>query len=403
MIIKNAKVVLPTEVAEADVEIVEGRIGRIGSDLSGEPVVDGRGRYLLPMAADIGVRVRDKKLRRGTLARLSAKARRSGFGTIVLSSFADPPVDNEIALEFVKSQAELCRDADIRTLIRGVDGEDGLADCATLLDGGGMGLEFDSHIDGNRIRRLMEYAKMRGVHLFCHADDPDLRGDGVMQEGAVSARLGLPGVPEVAEVSQVARIGAFAAAYEVPVVVLHASTPETLAICRENPWLHAQVPLHHLLLNDTACEGFETAAKIWPPLRGEASQKRLREALRDGRIDLLTSLHSPVSETAKDAVFADAAWGIDALEDFWPLLYTYLIAEGELSWPEAVRLCATRAAETVGLAQRKGRIETGYDADLIWFDPTVTRTVETPVSPYRGWTIQGVVEPLVDPQSEVGK
>ncbi|WP_353662937.1 amidohydrolase family protein [Hydrogenimonas sp. SS33] len=394
MVITNAKVVLPTGVEAKEVRIADGKIAEIGDHLGGERKIDARGRYLLPSMVDIGVRVRDRKLRSGTLERLSKKAHAAGFGTLVLSSLAEPPIDDEITLEFVKSQAQLCRLTRIDALISGL-GEGGkLSDCATLLKEGGVGIEFRSDIDGNLIRRLMEYAKLRGVHLFCRANDPALQGDGVMQEGEVSARLGLGGIPELAESSQVARIGEFAAAYEVPVVILHASTPRTLEICRDHPWLKAQVPLHHLLLDDTACDDYDTSAKLWPPLRSGQSREKMLAMLQNGEIDMLTSLHSPVAPAVKDAVFAEAAYGIDALTLFLPLLYTRLIREERISWPEAAALISTRAAETVGLGERKGKIETGYDADLLLFDPEGLTVIDDPASPYRGITVRGSVEKL---------
>jgi len=215
-----------------------------------------------------------------------------------------------------------------------------------------------------------------------------------MQEGEVSARLGLGGIPEVAEYSQVARIGEFAAAYEVPVVILHASTPRTLEICRDNPWLKSQVPLHHLLLDDTACDNYDTSAKLRPPLRCRESREAMVQMVRGGEVDMLTSLHSPVSFSAKDAVFAQAADGIDALSYFLPLLYTYLIDPGMIDWPAAVSLICANTLECAGWSETKGKVEVGYDADLLLFDPKPVGVIDDPTSPYDGIKITGRVEKL---------
>jgi dihydroorotase len=393
MVVKGAKVVLPDGVEETDVRVEEGVIVEIGTGLAGESF-DAKGRYLLPALVDIGVTMRDGKLRGGTLERLAKKAKRNGFGTLVLSSLCTPRIDDEITLEFAKSQAERCRDAEILPLLSGIDETGGLADCAILLKEGAVGIEFESHIDGNLIRRLMEYAAMHGVTLFCHANDPALQGDGVMHEGRVSSQLGLAGIPPLAESSQVARIGAFAEAYGVDVVILGASTPETLRLCAAHPHLHAQVSIHHLLLDDTACDGYDTSAKIWPPLRDTESREAMIEAVKNGDVAMLTSLHTPVSATAKDAVFAEAGYGIEGLESYLPLVYTALIGEGTLTWEAFVSLASRRPAEAVGLGDRGG-IRVGAPAQLLLFDPDRETTIHDPLSPYRGRRVRGAVEPLL--------
>ncbi|WP_457596487.1 hypothetical protein [Hydrogenimonas sp.] len=388
MVVKGARVVLENEVAEVDVRIEEGRIVEIGTELGGEALV-AKGRYLLPALADVGVKMRDGRLRGGTLERLAKKARASGFGTLAISSLCMPRVDDEITLEFAKSQAERCRDARIVPLLSGVNEEGGLSDCAILLREGAVGIEFESHIDGNLIRRLMEYAKLRGVRLFCRPNDPALQGEGVMHEGRVSGTLGLAGVPPLAEISQVARIGEFARAYEVPTVMLGASTPETLDLCSQNPYLQAQVSLHHLLLDDTACEGYDTSAKIWPPLRDARSREEMLQRALEGAVEMLTTLHSPVSPTAKDSVFAEAAYGIEGLSHFLPLAYTELVKRRGLGWSYLVRMSAAAPLEACGL--RGGRIAVGERADLVLFDPSPKRRLD---APYGDREVEGVVEPL---------
>ena len=394
MVIKNAKIVTPEGVVEGDLRIENGVIAQIGSDLDGENVKDAAGRYLLPALIDIGVGVLDGRLRGGTLQKLAKKAYRNGFGTVVVSSLSLPRIDNEITLEFAKSQAELCPEAEILPLLSGVREEGGLSDCSILLKEGAVGIEFESHIDGNLIRRLMEYARMHGVRLFCRANDPALQGDGVMHEGEVSSRLGLSGIPSLSEFSQVARIGEFAKAYEVETVILGASTPETIRICRENPWLRSQVSLHHLLLDDRACDNYATSGKIFPPLRDEKSRSELLESLKRGEIDMVTSLHSPVSKTAKDAVFAEAAYGIDGLSDFLPLFYTRLIEQGFADFSMLAALTATHPAEVAGLGEKLGRIEVGQDARFILFDPEkeVFPTAEN--SPYGKEALRGAIEKI---------
>ena len=393
MVIKGATVVNAEKMQKVDVRIENGKITEIGSDLEGK-VLEAHGKYLLPAMIDIGVMVNDRKLRGGTIEKLSKKAHINGFGTVVLSSLCTPPVDNEITLEFVKSQAELCADTEILTLLSGVDMEGGLSDCSILIKDGAVGIEFESHIDGNLIRRLMEYALMYGIRLFCHANDPALQGDGVMHEGEISSYLGLSGIPMLSESSQVARIGEFAKYYGVETVILGASTPESLDICDSNDYLKPQVSLHHLLLSDSACDNYETSGKIWPPLRDESSRKAMVNALKEGKVYMTTSLHSPVSKTAKDAVFADAAFGVDGLTNFLPLFYTNLVKSEVVDLTDFVRLTSVAPSEVLGVQDWKGKVAVGYDADLILFDPRKRSMCHEESSPYLHQACVGFVEKL---------
>ena len=389
MVIKGAEVVTAEGLKRLDLRIESGRIVEIGRDLQGEGI-DASGKYLLPGLNDIGLMVYDRKLRGGTLGKLAQNAQDNGFSTVVLSSLCSPRIDDEITLEFVKSQAHLYPQADILPLISGVEEEGKLADCAILLREGGVGIEFESHIDGNLIRRLMEYAKAHDVPLFCHADDPALTGSGVMHEGEIASRLGLPGVPPLSEISQVARIRTFAEHYGVDVVFLGLSTPEAVQMCAQSPHLKAQVSIHHLVLSDAACEGYDTAGKMWPVLRDEKRRQALLQLAKEGKVDLLTSLHSPASRTAKDAVFGEAAFGIDGLYGFLPLLYTELIRPGHIGWCDAARMCAQNGA---ALLKREddGDIAVGKRAEFALFDPQKSTTFSDIRSPYRGRTFQGAV------------
>ena len=383
MVISGARTVTAEGILTEDVRIEEGRIVETGPNLSGRRL-EAEGKLLLPGMIDIGVRMRDGRLRGGTLQRMSAKARANGFGLLALSSGCTPRIDNEITLEFAKSQAKQC-EIPVLPLLAGVTEAGGLSDCAILLKEGAVGIEFESRMDGNLIRRLMEYARLRNVTLFCRADDPALSGDGVMHEGAVSSALGLGGIPALAEYSQVARIGEFADAYGVNVVILGASTPRTVALCEQYTHLHAQLSWHHLLLDDTACEGYDTRAKLFPPLRDAEARRQMLEQLKNGQIAMLGSLHSPVSETAKDAVFAEAAFGIDGLSGAMAILYSLLIKPGLMTWPQWCRMCVDIPAKLLGLE--------GGESGWFLFDPDVLVEPEAD-SPYKNRALYGQVVPL---------
>ncbi len=396
MVIKNAMVATYDGTQKLDVRVNEGKIAEVAPSLEEKSVIDANGKYLLPAIVDVGVGVMDGKLRGGTLKRLSGAAHKNGFGSVILSSFCSPRIEDEITLEFAKSHAELCKKTQILTLASGVKESGGLSDCSILLKKGAVGIEFESHIDGNLIRRLMEYASMHGVKLFCRANDPALQGDGVMHEGEVSCRLGLSGISAVAESSQIARIGELAEYYNVDVVVLGASTPKTLEICAMCSKLYPQISLHHLFLNDTVCDNYNTAGKIWPPLRDETMRKEMLKSVLKEEAAMITSLHTPVCKASKDAVFADAAYGIEGFENFLPLLYTLLVRKENFDFSSLIRMISTNPAAAVGLEGKKGAVEPGYDADLLLFDPNFSFVCEDQASPYNEFKIFGRVEPVYE-------
>lgn len=336
---------------------------------------------LIPSPIDIGLTLKNRMLRSETVGRLSARAMRGGIGTVVLSSKLSPPIDDEIALEFIRSQAKICEETEMLALIGGIDGNGRLSNCATLLQNGAAGIEFDSHADGNLIRRLMEYAKMSKKPIFCHANNPSLQSQGQIHEGRVSSQLGLAGISPVAETSEVARIIELAEFIGVTVVFFALSTPRSFELCAQSEWAVAQCALHHLVLSDRVCEDFNALAKLMPPLRSEAMREAMLQQLQDGKIDLLSSWHTAASYDRKDIVFGDAAFGIDSIEEFLPLALSRLVDRDIITLERLIELTSLRQAELLGIASPK--------QTLVALG--VNQRVDNRLSPYDGWQLTSEV------------
>jgi dihydroorotase len=152
----------------------------------------------------------------------------------------------------------------------------------------------------------------------------------------------------------------------------------------------SEVSISHLILNDKMCNDFNTLAKLHPPLRDEDERLKLIEALRDGKIDTITALHSAKSYNSKDVAFNDASYGVDSLEYFLSLCYTFLVKEGIISFEELSRLISATPAKILGF-DKLGEIEEGFIANLVVFDPNVSKVVDDKTSLFNNFKIDGEV------------
>jgi len=370
-------VIDPDGERSARVHIENGVIERIE-----EKSTDKEG-WILPALVDLNVSVKDERLNRKNLEDLARAAQRGGVASVVLRPDIDPPLNDEIHLEFINSHHFFC---DIYgALLATKDG--GMSEIATLARKYARTLFVFSDTDSYLLARIFEYAKMLRIPLFVSVRNATLRSVGVMNEGVVSFELGLGGLSKLEEYSEVAKIIEFSEFYEVEVLFQDISTARVLDLIAQSRRCHAEVPLHHLLLSDEACRGYNTLAKLLPPLRDEKERRLLLEALAQGRIDFLTSLHSPKSYTQKDLSFDEAAFGVDAISFFLPLAYTKLVKSGIVSMSRLMELLSANGAKLLGLS--RGYVRPGYEARLIRFYPD--RVVEGH-GLYEGERLYGEVE-----------
>ncbi len=387
MLIKNAKIIDFDGEYEADVLIEDGIITKIGSALSGDEVLDIEGNYLLPALIDLNVRPLDDKINSANLMRLAKNAMHGGVATIGLVPDVQPKICDEITLEFVKTQRQ---SIEILPFVSALRAENALSELSILLKKGGLSIYTSSDINEYLLARIFEYAKMHNVVLHIEPKNSVFRDIGVMNEGEVAFELGLGGISKLEEISEVAKIIEFSDYYEVGVLFKNISTAKSLELIAKSRLCYAEVSIHHLLRSDTACRGYNTFAKLSPPLREEKERKALLLALQEGKIDALTSLHSPKSIVNKDVSFDEAGFGIDALGYYLPLLYTELVKKRVITFSKLVELTSTNLACFVG--KKIGKVEEGYSADLVVFDATGQYQVSVPSLYSR---VQGAVRTLI--------
>ncbi|HLD23577.1 MAG TPA: amidohydrolase family protein, partial [Sulfuricurvum sp.] len=247
--------------------------------------------------------------------------------------------------------------------------------------------------DYNLINRIAQYLKMADKALFYKAEDKSLFESGVMSDGAVAAQLGLPGISPMSEVVHIASMIEIARHFGIKIVFKSVSEPRSIELIaqgrKEAIAVECEVAIHHLFKNDSACGGFDTDAKINPPLVNETKRLALIEALKRGDIHSLTALHQPNSDVHKDITFYDANVGTTSIAEYLPLAYTYLIRNGIIDMAKFIDLASRAPAEHIGI--KSGRIEVGSNADCILFNPAQMTPVTHHHSLYKNETLNGKV------------
>lgn len=395
LLIKNATLFQEGKELQRDILIDGGKIVKIADDIgdSIEETIDATGLFLLPGIIDLNVRLKDDILSRAHINRLKNKAKKSGVTTFTLMPDFTPTVESDTFMELLEHKLDDSMSLSLKALQ--AKDQNKLNNISTLLSSGATVIQENSHINGNLLRRILQYALMQDVPFFCFCDNPDLNDNGVMHEGVTSSKLGLAGISKVSEISEVAKVAAMAEYYGAKTLFQSLSTARSLDMVSRakftNPNIYAEVSIFHLILNDTACGDFNTLAKLQPALRDEGERGKLVEALKEGKIDILTSLHAAKSFNSKDVPFNDAAYGVDSLEDYLPLCYTTLVKSGIIDMPKLMELMSEKPAEILAL-ENVGKIEEGYSADLALFNPQVKSIKDDKNSLLHGMEIFGEVK-----------
>jgi dihydroorotase len=253
---------------------------------------------------------------------------------------------------------------------------------ADLADGGAVAFSDDGTpvSDGGLMRTALEYSSMLGLPVVNHMEDLTLNPHGHMHEGAVSTRLGLPGIPGLAEEVMIARDILIAEATGGHVHVAHISTGRAVELVRDGKArginVTSEVCAHHFALTDEdlGASQYDTNYKMHPPLRTAQDVAAMKEGLRDGTIDAICTDHAPHASFEKEVEFLAAPFGILGLETAWGLTGRELVAPGILSVAEAVRKVTVEPRKIMAIEQPK--IEVGAQANVTVFDATTEWTFE---------------------------
>jgi dihydroorotase len=305
-----------------------------------------------------------------------------GFTAVCAMPNTDPVTDNQAAVGFILAQsarAKAARVYPIGAVSVGQRGES-LAEFGELVAAGAVAVSDDGKpvVSSHMMRTALEYARTFNIPVADHCEDLTLAEGGAMHEGLISTRLGLKGIPSAAEEIMVARDIILAELTGGHVHLCHMSTRGSVDLIRrakeKGLKVTSEATPHHFSLTHEACEGYHTNAKMNPPLREAEDREAIRQALRDGTIDVIASDHAPHGYDAKEREFDDAPNGILGLETALGLAITELVVTGVLTMPQLMLRMSTEAARIFGLPG--GSLTVGAPADVVVFDPAAVWTVE---------------------------
>jgi dihydroorotase len=380
LLIRGGRVIDPSRGTDgpADVLIRDGRIEAVGRNIPAEPgieLVDATGKVVAPGLIDIHVHLREPGFEHAeTIASGAAAAAAGGFTAVCAMPNTDPVTDSQATVGFVVRQAIRAGQArvyPIGAVSLGQRGEQ-LTEFGELIQAGAVAVSDDgkpvrsSHL----MRTALEYAKTFGIPVADHCEDLSLAQGGAMHEGIISARLGLKGIPSAAEEIMVARNILLAELTGGHVHLCHMSTRGSVELIRwaksKGLRVTAEATPHHFTLTHERCEGYDTNAKMNPPLREAADRDAIRQGLADGSIDCIASDHAPHHYDAKEREFDEAPNGIVGLETAFGLGMRELVGPGVLSLPELLARMSTLPARVFRLPG--GTLAVGAPADLVVLD-----------------------------------
>jgi len=393
LVLRGGRVIDPSRKLDAarDVRVEAGLIAEVGRGLvagRGSREIDVRDRVIAPGLVDLHVHFREPGQEyKEDIATGSAAAAAGGFTTVCCMPNTVPPNDCRAVTDLIVRRGRevgRCRIRPVGAISVKLEGK-ALAEYGEMKEAGVVALSDDGRpvMNAGLMRRALEYARTFDLPVVQHAEDLSLAEGGVMNEGAVATRLGLRGQPPQAESVMVGRdlelVEWTGARYH----VAHASTRRTIELVRQAKRrglpVSCEVTPHHLHLTDeavAAAPGYDTSAKVNPPLRGNADLEALREGLADGTIDCIATDHAPHSAVEKDVEFDHAAFGMIGLETALPLVLE-LVSAGLIDLERAIALLTCRPARLFGLdAGGAGALAAGTPADLTVLDLDLAWTMD---------------------------
>jgi dihydroorotase len=379
LLIRGGRVLDPASGRDelADVLCVDGRIEAVGPDLDsrGAEILDASGQWVAPGFVDLHTHLREPGQEyKEDIASGGRSAVAGGFTTIACMANTDPVNDDPATTDFILDRARQDSPARVYPVAAATKRLEGkiMTEMSALLDAGAVAFSDDGRtiMDSGVMRRVLEYSRLVDVPIIVHCEDRTLVGDGVVNEGAVATKLGLPGNPAIAEEVHVSRDIALAELTGARLHVAHVSTAggvkEVRRAKERGLSITAEVTPHHLTLTDEAVLGYDTATKVAPPLRSAEHVAACRAGLVDGTIDAIATDHAPHAPHEKDQEFTEAPHGMLGFETAVAVTLD-LVRKRELSPLEWVRRLSLNPARI--LRRPGGELTPGVPADVVLLDP----------------------------------
>ncbi|MFI8481893.1 dihydroorotase [Pseudomonas sp. NPDC078700] len=378
--ILGARVIDPSSGLDrvTDLYIEGGLIAAIGqapADFNAETTLDAKGLVAAPGLVDLSVALREPGYsRKGSIATETLAAAAGGVTSLCCPPFTKPILDTPAVAEMILDRAREAGHTKvfpIGALSKGLEGEQ-LAELVALRDAGCVAFSngLDCFRNSRTLRRAMEYAATFDLTVIFHSQDHDLAEGGLAHEGATASFLGLPGIPETAETVALARNLLLVEQTGVRAhfsQLTSARGAELIAEAQARGLkVSADVALYQLILTDESLQGFSSRYHVQPPLRTPKDREGLRQAVKSGVIQAISSHHQPHEADAKLAPFGATEPGISSVQLLLPLAMT-LVQEGLIDLPTLLQRLTTGPASALRLPA--GKLAAGQAADILLFDP----------------------------------
>lgn len=387
LLIKGGRVVDPANNLEESLDILveNGKICQIAKNIAprADKVIDARDRIVMPGLVDMHVHLRQPgREDKETIASGTKAALKGGVTSCLAMPNTEPVVDCIETVELLKGIIRKSAKANVfvaSSITKGRLGKE-LVDIAGLKKQGIVAITDDgASVDDSELMLLaFKKAKEEGILVICHCEDKSLSGEGVVNFGFTSTRLGLKGISKESEYQRVARDIELAKKAKARAHIAHLSCRESVELIasakKKGLEVTAETAPHYFSLDEEAVLGFDTNMKMNPPLRSKDDVMSIREGLKQGIIDVIASDHAPHTEWEKDIEFERAEFGVIGLETELAVAITELLRPGLLSWQELASRLAYKPAKILGI--NKGTLSIGVDADIIV------------ISPQKQWVVQ---------------
>jgi dihydroorotase len=414
ILIKNANLVYCDRIEEnTDLYIEDGIIVQIGNCLQkdADRVIDAKGLYALPGLVDAHCHLRDPGYEyKEDIASGTKSAAKGGFTSVACMPNTKPVVDNATVVRYILDKAKnegVMHVYPIGALTKGLEGAE-LSEMGSMKDAGITAVSDDGKpvSSSNVMKKALIYASQFDLPVISHCEDIDLADGGSMNEGVTSTMMGLRGIPSAAEDVMVSRDLILSEYTGVPIHIAHVSTRTSVELIRQAKKRGARVTAetcpHYFTLTEEACMGYNTNAKMNPPLRSDEDLEAVIEGLKDGTLDTIATDHAPHHLDEKNVEFESALNGIVGFETALPLGFTYLVEPGFLTLPELVKKMSVNPSEMLHID--RGSIGEGKAADLILVDFDTEYAIDVSGfasksrnSPFDGYKVKGrVLATIVD-------
>jgi dihydroorotase len=391
----------------ASIVIEDGKIASIDNPEAQRPdreaeIIDASGKIVTPGLIDMHVHLREPGHEyKETIETGCRAAAHGGFTAVCCMPNTEPVNDNQSVTDYILRKA--MKDAAVRVhpigaISRGLRGKS-LADFGELKAAGAVAVSDDGNpvMNAELMRRALEYAKGFGLLVVVHCEDRNLAANGVMNEGLTATRLGLRAMPSAEESVMVGRDIALCELTGARLHIAHVSTEGSVHLIRDAKArglpLTAETAPHYFSLTEEAVLGYNTHAKVHPPLRADRDRDAIRQGLSDGTIDVIASDHAPHSAIEKDVEFDRAANGMIGLETALPLSLQ-LLELGLMDLKDLIAKMSTRVSRILNLPHIGLKVGSPADLTIIDLDREFTVDAETFQSksrntPFNGWKLKG--------------